>query len=122
MRAFVVLAVLLVAGCGGGEKEPPPPVTQASTTSTMSPPRFSTTCRSAFDVAKARPSDPIRFVASVQVCDSVAEWMAAGADAGTVRSANFEESLRILDLSCKLAADPVIQRRSICVEADDLVH
>lgn len=57
-----------------------------------------------------------------QTPDSVAEWMAAGGASGTVTSANFEESLRILDLSCKLAADPVIQRRPICVEAEDLIR
>ena len=114
------LAALLVAGmlfaCGGGGDNGAPdddPVLRPGDVVTVSK-----ACRDAFDTGHMREQSGTptaeAFLASVQVCASLAEWSSAARDAGT--RLNGQEP-RFVNGVCTSAGDAATQASAICVQA-----
>jgi len=114
------LAVLLLAGtllaCGAGDDSGSPdddPVLRPGDVVTVSK-----ACRDAFDTGHMREQSGTptadAFLASVQICSSLAEWSSAAREAGT--RLNGQEP-RFVNGVCTSAGDPATQASAICVQA-----
>ena len=114
------LAALLLAGtllaCGGGDdggSADDDPVLRPGDVVTVSG-----ACRDAFDAGhmRERSGTPTAeaFLASVQVCSSMAEWSSAARDAGA--RLNGQEA-RFVNGVCTSAGDAATQASPICVQA-----
>src|SRR5688572_19051250 len=112
------IAALLLAGtlfaCGGGDDSGSPdddPVLRPGDVVTVS-----TACRDAFDTGHMREQSGTptaeAFLASVQVCSSLAEWSSAAREAGT--RLNGQEA-RFVNGVCSSAGDAATQAKPTCV-------
>lgn len=113
--AALVLAATMFA-CGGGDDSGSPdddPVLRPGDVVTVSK-----ACRDAFDTGHVREQSGTptaeAFLASVQVCSSLAEWASAARDAGT--RLNGQEA-RFVNGVCTSAGDAATQASPTCVQA-----
>ena len=113
--AAVGLVLLLASACGGGGGDAADdPLARSGET----PVTASSACRESFasghNQESAGGDTPVVFRASVERCDSLAEWTAA-ARSGQVNLTGFDA--RFVSEVCRVSGDPALQARQICREA-----